>query len=65
MVKRNVISKSKEVIFYPVLVRPKASPGVVYPHVESSAQKRHGTVGVNLDEGHKNDPKDGTSLLKG
>jgi len=31
--------------------------------VESSVQERHGSVGVNPEERHKNEPRDGTSLL--
>jgi len=39
------------------------SPGVLLPDVESSVQERHGPVGVRLEDGHKNDPRDGTPLL--
>ena len=28
-------------------------------------QKRHGLVGVHKEEGHKNDPRDGTPTLQG
>lgn len=42
----------------------KASPGVVlHLHVESSIQERRGPVVVYPEEGHKNDPMDGTLLL--
>jgi len=47
----------------PLLCAGEASPGVLSPDVESSVQKRHGPVGVHLEEGHKNDARDGTSLL--
>jgi len=33
--------------------------------VESSVQERHGPVGRRPEEGHKNDPRDGTLLLGG
>jgi len=33
--------------------------------VASSVQERHGAVGAHPEEGHKNDPKDGTPLLQG
>jgi len=33
--------------------------------VESSVQERHGSVGAHPEEGHKNDPRDGTPLLRG
>ena len=39
------------------------SPEVLHPDVESSVQERHGPVGVRLEDGHKNDPRDGTPLL--
>jgi len=47
----------------PVLCAGEASPGVLRPDVESSVQERHGAVGVHPEEGHKNDPRDGTPLL--
>jgi len=31
----------------------EASPGVLCPDVESSAQKRHGPVGVHPEKDHK------------
>jgi len=36
------------------------SPGVLHPDVESSL---HGHVRARPEEGHKNDPRDGTPLL--
>ena len=35
------------------------------PSVESSVQESHEPVGVHPEEGHKNDPRDGTPLLRG
>ena len=43
----------------------ETSPGVLRPDVESSVQERHGAVRACPKEGHKNDPRDGTSLLRG
>ncbi|XP_042683179.1 protein THEMIS isoform X2 [Centrocercus urophasianus] len=40
-------------------------PGVLHPDVESSVQERHRSVGVRPEEYHKNDPRDGTTLLRG
>lgn len=39
----------------------ETSPGMLHPHMESSVQEIHGPVGVHPEEGHRNDPKDGTS----
>jgi len=39
--------------------------GVLRPDVESAVQERHGPVGACPEEGHKNDPRDGTALLWG
>ena len=47
----------------PLLCTGEISPGVLCPDVESSVQERHGPVGVHPEEGHKNDPRDGTPLL--
>ena len=33
--------------------------------MESSVQERHRPVGAHPEEGHKNDPRDGTPLLQG
>jgi len=38
-------------------------PGVLCPALEPSAQLRQGPVGVGPEKGHKNDVRDGTSLL--
>ena len=48
----------------PLLCTGETSPGVLCPDVESSVQERCGPVGAALpEEGHKNDPRDGTPLL--
>lgn len=36
---------------------------VLRPDVEFSVEERHGTVGFCPEEGHKNDPGDGTPFL--
>jgi len=41
----------------------RASSGVLHPHVEPSVQGRHGPIGMCPEEGHKNDPRDGTRFL--
>ena len=38
---------------------------MLHPDVESSVQERHGPVGAHPEEGHKNDPRDGTPPLQG
>jgi len=37
--------------------------GVLYRALEPSAQERHGPVGMGPEAGHKNDPRDGITLL--
>ena len=37
----------------PLLCAAEASPGVLHPDVESSVQKRHGPVGAQPEDGHK------------
>jgi len=49
----------------PVLCASQMSHGVMCPGVESSIQERYGPVGLLSEEGHKNDPRDGTSPLQG
>ena len=39
-------------------------PAVLRPDVESSAPEKHGPVGMCPEEGHRNDPRGGTSLCK-
>ena len=41
----------------------EASPEVLHPDVKSSVQERDGSVGACPEEGHKNDPRDGTPPL--
>ena len=47
----------------PLLCAGEATREVLHSDVESSVQERHRSVGVNPEEGHKNDPRDGTSPL--
>ena len=42
----------------------EASPGALHPDVESSVQERHGAFRARPEQGHKNDPRDGTPLLQ-
>ena len=43
---------------------PGGSPlGVLLPALETPAQERHGSAGMGLEHGHKNDQKDGAPLL--
>jgi len=37
--------------------------GVLCPALETSAQERHGPVGAGPEEGHKNDQRDGMTIL--
>jgi len=37
----------------------------LHPDGESSVKERHSSVGVHPEEGHKNDPRDGTTLIWG
>ena len=65
---QQVVSRSKEVIpplCSAVLCSGKTPPGVLHPALEPSAQERHGSVGVEPEEGHKNDPRGGAPLLWG
>lgn len=49
----------------PLLCSCETPPGVLHPHVEPSLQEKHRPDGVHPEEGCKNDPRDGTSLLQG
>ena len=42
----------------------EASREVQHPSVESSVQKRHGPIGVHPEEGHKNNARNETPLLR-
>jgi len=57
-IKINVVSRAREVIL--PLYTTEISPGVWCPGVESSVQERQGLLGMHLEEGHKNDPRDAT-----
>ena len=48
-----------------LLCAGEASPGVLCLDVESSVQEKHGPVRVCPEEGHKNNPMDGTPPLLG
>jgi len=49
----------------PLLCADEISPGVLHPDGESSVQERREAVGVCPEEGHKNNPRDGTPPLCG
>ena len=59
-IRRSKISRSREVIL--PLCAGETSPGVQHSDVESSVQEGHGPIGACSEEGHKNDPRDGTPL---
>jgi len=48
-----------------VLCTGEASPGVLRPDVESSVQEKHVALEACPEEGHKNELRDGTPLLRG
>ncbi|KAK4825805.1 hypothetical protein QYF61_002410 [Mycteria americana] len=47
----------------PLLRSGETPPAVLRPALESSAQERHGPVGVSPEEGHKNDQRAGAPVL--
>ena len=60
-IKISVSSRVRDMIL--PLCSGEASPGVLCPDVESSVPERHGPLGVHPEEGHRNDPRDGTPHL--
>jgi len=63
-IKRSAASRSREGILLP-LCSGETSPGVLRPVLECPAQEGHGPVGVEPEEGHKNDQRAGVPLLWG
>ena len=59
-IKRCVASRSRGVNLPHCLC---ALLGVLHPDVESSVQERNGPAGAHPEEGHRNDPRNGTPLL--
>jgi len=62
-----ILAASKEVWVEggdPAPLHCETSPGVLCPDVESSVQERDGPV-AHAEEGHRNDPRNGTALLQG
>ena len=47
----------------PLLHSAETSPGVLRPALEPPAQERHGRVGADPEEGHRNGQRAGTPLL--
>jgi len=62
-IKSSVASRLREEIL--PLCSGETPPGVLPPALEPPAQERHGAVGVGPEEGHKNEQRDGASLLRG
>jgi len=49
----------------PLLCSGETPPGVLRPDLEPPAQEERGPVGAGPEEGHKNDPRAGTPILRG
>ena len=46
------------------LCSPESSHGVLCPALASTVEERHGPIGAGPEEGHKNNQRDGTPLLR-
>ncbi|KAK4820564.1 hypothetical protein QYF61_001627 [Mycteria americana] len=62
-IKRSMASRSREVIL--PLCSAEASPRLLHPALEPSAQEGHGAVGAGPEEGHENDLRAGAPILRG
>jgi len=62
-IKSNMAITSREGYSVPLLCSVESPPGVLHPALEPSAQERHGPVGADPKEGHKNVQRAGTPLL--
>jgi len=60
-IRRSVASSSREVVL--PLCSGETTPGVLRPALDPPSQESHGHVGVDPEEGHKNDQRGGMSLL--
>ena len=58
------LSRRKHKDEAPLLCTGETPPGVLPPGAKFSLQERHGPVGVHSEEGHKDDPRDGTPSLR-
>ena len=58
------LSRRKHKDEAPLLCTGETPPGVLPPGAKFSLQERHGPVGVHSEEGHKDDPRDGTPPLQ-
>ncbi|PKU46869.1 rna-directed dna polymerase from mobile element jockey- hypothetical protein [Limosa lapponica baueri] len=61
--KRNMASRSREVILFLYSALVETPPGVLHPALESSAKEGHGPIGAGPEEGHEDDQRAGAPLL--